>query len=94
MVCPACLVNLRSRHSNTDTSPETWLLCGQEPLTCGLLDLGPKPGHQVFQFYFFPGPSGLKQIQNSLIDDIAAKVTERDKGLLTNLIFIFSDTDH
>lgn len=61
---------------------------------CGLLDLGPKPGHQVFQFYFFPGPSGLKQIQNSLIDDIAAKVTERDKGLLTNLIFIFSDTDH
>lgn len=45
----------------------------------------------MFQRNVFPGPPGLKQIQDSLVEDAASKVTERNKDLLTNtMILIFS----
>lgn len=37
-------------------------------------------GLQVFHPDFFPGLPSLKQVQDHLVDDIAPKVTERDKS--------------
>lgn len=60
-----------------------------ESVTCGRHNLSLEAGLQVFHRDIFPGPSSLEQTQDHLIDDIASKVTKRDRSLLTDFIFIF-----
>lgn len=54
-----------------------------ESVTCGRHNLSLEAGLQVFHRDIFPGPSSLQQTQDHLIDDIASKVTKRDRSLLT-----------
>ena len=61
-------------------SPEAYVLQGWESLTCGRRNLSLEAGLQVFHPDFFPGLPSLKQVQDHLVDDIAPKVTERDKS--------------
>ena len=60
-------------------STEAAFLQGRESLTCGFHNLSLELGLQVLHPNFFPGPPSLKQLQDYLIDDVAPKVTERDK---------------
>lgn len=64
------------------------ILTRGESVTCGRHNLSLEAGLQVFHRDIFPGPSSLKQTQDHLIDDIASKVTRRDRSLLTGFIFL------
>lgn len=67
-------------------------LCGQESVTCGRHDLSLQAGRHVFHQDFFPGPSGLEQIQDHFIDDIAPKVTEREGACSQMLLSYLGST--
>lgn len=80
-----CLVSwaqlpARTRFSLPPLSPEAYVLQGWQSLTCGGHNLSLEAGLQVFHPDFFPGLPSLKQVQDHLVDDIAPKVTERDKS--------------
>lgn len=97
MACPVCwrpgrLLSAHPHHTRAifrlRLSPQARFLCGRESVTCGRHDLSLEPGLQLVHCDGFPGPAGLQQPQDLLVDDVAPEVTERDKGLLKGFFYV------